>query len=294
MTLNDNTVTYTGEDALGFYSAALLTGQTIGIIKNFPNVKSKLKIASLDLSNILQDSDCTFTSGGTIDLAQKTLEVETVKINLELCKRTFEGLYLSAQMRPGSDAEIPASFNTYLLGEIAKNTSASVESLIWAGTTSSVIEGFVSRFTADSDVIGVTGSSITQANVIAEVAKVYNAIPDAIFNKGNVVIFVSNKIAKLYKQAVAAASAEAYMIGDRPLNYLGLDLIAVNGIPADNMVAAEPENLWFGTDLVSDMEDVKIIDQSNTSGAPTVRMVAEFKIGVNYGVSTEIVFRKNA
>jgi hypothetical protein len=290
MTLNDNTVIYTGQDAVGFYSKALLTGQTVGLIKNFANIKNKLKIASLDVSNILQDADCTFSTGGTLDLAQKTLEVETTKINLELCKRTFEGLYLSAQMKAGSAADIPESFTAYLLEQVALNVAEQIENLVWGGTNADVIEGFLSRFDADSDVIGLSAASITVSNVIAEIGSVYNAVPDAIFNKGNVVMFTSNKVAKLYKQAVAAASNESHMTGDRELNYLGVQIIPVNGIQGDVIVACEPENLWFGTDLLSDMEDVKIIDQANTSGAPTVRFVAEMKMGVNYGVSSEIVY----
>jgi hypothetical protein len=292
MTLNDNTVTFTGQDAVGFYSSALLTSQTVGLIKNFVNIKSKLKITSLDLSNILQGADCTFDSSGNINLAQKTLEVETIKINAEICKRTMESLYLSAEMKAGSNADLPSSFQSYLLEQISKYTAESVEKTIWNGNQDFLFTGFIGKFENDSDIIGITAtSSLNVGNIIGEVGKVYDAIPDAIYNNGNVKIMVSPKIAKLYKQAVANASNEAHMTGDRALNYLGVDIIAINGIIGDVMVACEPENLWFGTDLLSsDMEDVRIIDQSNTSGAPTVRFVAEFKMGVEYGVSSEIVF----
>ena len=102
MALVDNTV-FTGRDAEGFYSAALLSGPSKSVLTLIPNVKSKIKLASFDLGNILQDADCTFTSSGEGTLAQKSFEVCAIKINLEYCKRTFETNYLSEQLRAGSN-----------------------------------------------------------------------------------------------------------------------------------------------------------------------------------------------
>lgn len=295
MAFVDNT-TYTGKDAQGFYSTALLTGETKSMIKLYPDVKSKIKIASLDMTNILQEADCTFTDGGTTTLAQKTLEVCPIKVNLEYCQRTFEANYLSEQLRAGSNKGevMPASVEEYILGQVSANISKDLENLIWNGDTgaspASLCDGLLVQFLADGTVIDVTGTTISASNVIAEIAKVYNAIPNTIKFKGNVVIFISNAIAGFYKQAVAAASAETYYVKDAELSFLGIPLVIAPGLPTNDMVAADPQNLWFGTDLMSDFEDVLIIPQKNISGAPTVRIVAEFKFGVSYGVGAEIVY----
>lgn len=295
MAFVDNT-TYTGKDAQGFYSAALLTGDTKSVIKLYPDVKSKIKIARLDMTNILQEADCTFTDGGTTTLAQKTLEVCSLKVNLEYCQRTFEANYLSEQLRAGSNngEVMPASVEEYILGQIAANISTDLESLIWIGDTeaspASLCDGFIKLFTADSDVIDVVGTTVTAANVITEIGKVYAAIPATIKFKGKVKIFISNAIAGFYKQAQGALSGGIFITGDKELNYLGIPLVISPGLPTNDMVAADFDNLWFGTDLMSDFEDVLIIPQKNISGAPTVRVVAEFKFGVNYGVGAEIVY----
>jgi hypothetical protein len=89
LAFTDNTTFY-GKDLEGFYANALLTGNSKSEFKLIPNVKSKVKIGQLNLGNILQDADCSFSSTGEGTLAQKTLEVCPVKINLEYCQRTFE------------------------------------------------------------------------------------------------------------------------------------------------------------------------------------------------------------
>lgn len=296
--LVDNT-TYTGIDALGFYSKALLEGDTKSMIKLVPDVKSKIKMARLDLTGILQESDCTFTDGGTSTLSQKTLEVCPIKVNLEFCTRDFEVNYLSEQLRPGSlEAQIPASFESYILDQIAANISTDLENILWNGDTAAspvpgLCDGFLKKFLADAAVIDVTGTTLSAANIIAEIGKVYAAIPNTIAAKGKVVIFVSVAASKFYKQALAAlnnALIGTYNNGDFQLSYIDIPVVVAPGLPTNQMVAAEPENLWYGTDLVNDIEDVLVLPMRDKTGAPTVRIVAEFKFGVEYGIGEEVVY----
>jgi hypothetical protein len=295
--LVDNT-TYTGKDALAFYSKALLEGDTKSMISLVPDVKSKVKLPRLDLAGILQTSDCTFTPAGTATLSQKTLEVCPIKINLEFCTRDFEVNFLSEQLRPGSsEAQMPNSFQDYILDEIGKTISAELERLLWQGNTAAspadICNGLLTKMSADLSVIAVTGTTLSAANIIAEIGKVYNAIPNTIINRGKVVIFVSPTAAKFYKQALAALNNSllgSYNNGDFTLSYIDVPVVVAPGMSTNEMVAAEPKNLWYGTDLVTDIEDILIIPQRDKTGAPTVRVVAEFKFGVNYGISEEVVF----
>jgi hypothetical protein len=294
--LTDNT-TYTGKDALDFYSKALLEGDTKSKIKLIADVKSKVKLPRLDLTNILQASDCAFTDGGTSTLSQKTLEVCSLKVNLEFCTRDFEVNFLSEQLRPGSlEGQIPASFQDYILDQVALNINADLENLLWQGdalgTPGSLCDGFIVKFQSDINVAHVGGVALTAANIFAEIGKVYAAIPDTIINKPDLVIFVSHAAAKFYKQAIAAINplGGTFNAGDYTLNYLGIPLVVAPGMPTSIMVAGQTSNFWYGTDLIGDTEDVLVIPQRDKSGAPTVRIVAEFKFGVEYAISEEIVF----
>lgn len=294
-----NETTYCGKELDGFYSVALLTGNTKSLIRLIPNIKSTAKLTSLNLGNILQADSCVFNASGNQTLDQKTITVCPLKINIELCEKDFESLYLSEQMRAGSNVEnnIPDTFQDWLINKlIPEKISEQLEALIWAGDTAgspaTLCDGFLKMFLADSDVIDVTGTTLSASNIITEIGKVYDAIPDTIINRGDVVIFLSPKAAKFYKQALVAANPAliAWNQGNFQLMYLDIKLIVSPGMTANFMVAAEPMNLVYATDLVSDENELMVLPMKNILGQPTVRVVTELKWGAQYGNGVEIVF----
>lgn len=297
-----DTTTFTGKDAQGFYSAALLTGDTKSIIKPYTGIKSKEKIARLDLDGILQEADCTYTDGGNTTLSQKTLEVCALKVNKTFCQRTFEANYLSAQLRAGSNSDgsiIPDSFEAYVLDLMSKNISAGLEDLLWNGdvdgSPASLCNGFIKLFdaNADNDIVEPSGAAnFTASNIIAQMTLAYAGIPASVLAAPDLTIFVSTATAALYKlaQATVATGNGSYFVGDKPLDFLGIKIVASKSFPANKIVIAQAANLWFGTDLMSDFEDVMILPMKSVTGAPEVRFIAEFKFGVQYGVGSEIVY----
>lgn len=295
----DNT-TFTGVDASGFYAKALLTGKSKEEFKLIPNVKSKIKLAELNIGNILQDADCSFSSTGEGTLDQKAFEVCPVKINLEYCQRTFEVNYLSELLRPGSNnAEVmPSTVEAFLLEQVAIKVSADTEKLVWQGNSAtssyplSLCDGLEKQLLADANVIDVAGTaSLTSANIIGELNKVYNAIPNEIIDSEDLRIFLSPSALRAYRQALAAASSEAYYMQNySELHFLNVRLSEAPGITANKMVAAKKSNLLLLTDLMSDFEDVQVLPQKNVTGVPVVRMIGEFKFGVGYIYGSEIVY----
>lgn len=299
LSFTDNTTFY-GKDAEGFYANALLTGSSKSLFTLIPNVKSKIKLAQLNIGSILQAADCTFSNTGEGTLAQKTFEVEPIKINLSYCKRTFETNYLSQLLRPGSNNPevMPPSVEAFLLNEVSNKVSADLEQLVWkgniSGTTASyplpLADGLEKQFLADAAVVDIAATaSVTVSNVIGEISKVYNAILPQLLDEA--VIMVPSTIYRLYRQALAAASSEAYFMQDHSeLRFLGVQVIEAKGMSNNKMVAAKLANLLLLTDLMSDFEAVQILPQSNVTGEPTVRMTAEFKFAVGYVYGSEIVY----
>jgi hypothetical protein len=299
LSFTDNTV-FTGKDAEGFYAKALLTGKSKEEFNLIPNVKSKIKLGQLNIGNILQDADCSFSSTGEGTLDQKAFEVCPVKINLEYCSRSFEVNYLSQLLRPGSNsAEVmPASVESFLLDQVALKVSADTEQLVWKGNTAtasyplSLCDGLEKQFLADAAVIDVSATaSITVSNVIAELTKVYNAIPEQIILEDDLRLFISPAVHRAYRQALAAASSEAYFMQNySELHFLDIRISVAPGISTNKMVAARKSNLLLLTDLMSDFEDIQVLPQKNITGVPVVRMVGEFKFGVGYIYGSEVVF----
>ncbi len=292
-----NSTTYYGKDADGFYSTALIKGTSKENFTLIPNVKSKVKMASINLGTIVQEDGCSFNASGDATLAQKTLEVCDLKVNLEICTETFWSTYLAEKSRAGSNNnEIPADFNTYLVDLIAKKTASELENTVWKGNQSSspivgICDGLIKEMLADGTVVDVAGATLSTSNIVSKLEAVYAVIPDAIINEPDMRIFVSVSAAKLYKQAQAAVATGngTYYIGGKELDFLGIKIVECPGMPANTMVAAQVSNIWYGTDLLSDENSVKLIDMSSTTGDNTVRFLTSFKFGVSYAKGAEVV-----
>ena len=294
----DNT-TFAGKDLEGFYAEALLKGVSKEAFKLIPNVKSKAKLAQLNLGSILQDADCSFSNTGEGTLAGKEIVAHDVKINLEYCSRTFETNYLSELMRAGSNSDqvMPDTVEQFLLSEVAKKVSNDLEYITWQGSGATVATNFVSeigleaKLLADGDVIDVSATTLDKSNIIAEISKVYDAIPAAIKDKEDIALFMNTKSASFYRQALAAASAESYYAQKHDeLEFLGIKIIVAGGMSDNKIVAAQQSNLLLITDLMSDFEEVLVLPQRSVTGAPVVRMVGDFKFGVDFIYGGEIVY----
>lgn len=294
--LIDNT-TYAGKDTDGFFSVALLTGDTKSKVRLVPNVKSTTKMGSLNLGNILQADSCSLEGVGSYTLAQKSLEVCDLAIKVPICAKDFEANYLSESLRPGSNVEenFPNGFIDYLLDLVAQQISAQTEILFWQGdvdgSPASLCDGLLKKFLADGTVIDVgTNATFSKSNIIAQIELAYDAIPDTISESGKVVLFLSRKAARFYRQAIVAANPAliAYNNGDFTLRYIDIELVVSAGMPANDIVAAEPLNLWFGTDLISDDKEIEIV--KDPTNPKQHYIITSFKWGVNYGVGAEIVY----
>ena len=55
------------------------------------------------------------------------------------------------------------------------------------------------------------------------------------------------------------------------------------------MLLGQTSNLYFGTSILSDMNEVKVLDMSDLDGSDNVRVVMRFQAGAAIGFGSEIV-----
>ena len=55
-------------------------------------------------------------------------------------------------------------------------------------------------------------------------------------------------------------------------------------------MATYKDNLMFGTGLLSDHNEVKLLDMSDLDGSQNVRVVMRFTAAVQYGIGSDIVY----
>jgi len=285
-------------DSAEIYRAALIEGGSKELFTPILDVKDKARIRKGGLGNVLQTDGCTFNDQGAGTLSEKLVSACPIKVNIEICQSTLETSFVSHEMAKGSNHAdfAPAEFRNYLTSELSAKMSADFEVVTWQGdsATSSypmgLCDGLLKKFTADGDVVDVSATaSVNSSNVIAEVNKVYDALPEAIKFSPDLKIFVSSNVLGAYKQAVAAASAEAYYTKDAPLTFLGIELVLAQGLPSNRMVAAELKNLFLISDLMADFQDIRILPMLDTTGDDTIRVVGRLKYAVSYAYGAEVV-----
>jgi hypothetical protein len=299
------TTTYAGEAAGRFVSAALLSADTIdgGGVTIKPNVKFKEVLKTMNLDAITKDATCDFSDTSTLTLAESILEVKQLQVNLELCKSDFEDDWYAAEMGFSAHDNLPATFSDYLIGYVASKVAAKNETNIWQGVDANAgeFDGFTTLAAANADVIDVTGTTITAANVITELGKVVDAIPAALYGKEDLYIYVSQHIARSYVRAlggfgasglgangVAAQGTTWYNGGD--LAFDGVKLFVASGLPTNDMIAAQKSNLYFGSSLLADWQEVKLLDMADLDGSKNVRVIMRMAAGCAIGIGADVVY----
>lgn len=299
------TTTYAGEFAGKYVSAALLSADTIegGGITIKPNVKYKEVLKTVNLDAITKDATCDFSDTSTLTLAEKVLIPKQLQVNLELCKSDFQSDWSAIEMGYSAFDTLPASFQEYLIGYVAGKVAEKNEQNIWQGADANEGEydGFTALLAADATVIDVVGTTVTAANVIDELGKVVDAIPSSVYGKEDLYIYVSQNIARAYVRALGGFGASGlgangvnnagttwYNGGD--LAFDGVKLFVCSGMPDNDMVAAQKSNLFFGTSLLADWQEVKLLDMADLDGSKNVRVIMRFAAGVQFGIGADIVY----
>jgi len=299
------TTTYAGEFAGKYVSAALLSGNTIAnnLIEVKPNVKFKEVLKRVNLSGAIANASCDFTDAGTVALTEKIIEPKELQVNLELCKTPFKSDWEAVSMGYSASDNLPSNFSDYFIGLMSESIAEQTEKDIWAGVAGAgTFDGFKTLLNADAGHTGakkITGEAVTSANVVAELGKIVDAIPSEVYGKEDLYIYVAQNIFRAYKRALGGfqsggqGAAGVNGLGnnqDIDIQYFdGVKIVACNGLSDNNAIAAQKSNLFFGTGLLSDHNEVKVLDMADLDGSQNVRFIMRYTAGVQYAIVEDIV-----
>tara|TARA_R110000751_G_scaffold122302_3_gene222908 strand:- start:9 stop:932 length:924 start_codon:yes stop_codon:yes gene_type:complete len=292
--------------AAGFYiSAALKQATSLDFLTVMENVKYKSNIQRMAGSDVVRDAECDFTDYGTLAMTEKVLEPKNLQINLDLCKATLLTSWEALEMRAGSGAMPPASFEDYVISYMGEIIAQATENSVWSGAsgTSGEFQGFLGTngylmptgTNADVTVIQSAASgAYTAGNIIANLQTLtadMAANISPVLRKEDLYIYMNAKTYAFYISAVSTLGyVNAYnMNGEYEPVFEGYKIAVVPGMLDNQVVAAEKSNLFFGTDLLSDATRIALMDMSALDGSDNIRVVARYSGGVQSGVGADIV-----
>lgn len=301
------TTSYSGQWASKYVSAALLSAPTIenGGVEILPNVKFKAVMQKVGTDDILKDASCDFTATSTVTLTERILEVKDLQVNLQLCKKDFHDTWQGIEQGYSSFDTLPKSFADYLIGYTAAKVAQRNEISFWRGATatSGDYDGIMTQVALDAALPAaqeVTGTTVTAANVIDELGKIVDAIPSAVYGKDDLHIYISQNIARAYVRALGGFGASGLgangtnnmgtqWYNNGSLSFDGVKLFVGNGLADNTALAAEKSNLFFGCSLLSDLNEVRVIDMADIDGSQNVRMIMRMAAGAQYANVEDLV-----
>ena len=301
------TTTYAGEFAGEYIAAALLEGSTIsnGGITVKPNVKLKEVIKKVGTDGIVKDATCDFDPTSTITLTERILQPEEQQVNLQLCKKDFVSDWEALSMGFSAHSDMPSKFSDFLIAHVAAKVAQKTEQSIWDGNTSNngQFDGLTKLVSLDAGLPAaqeVAGTTVDAGDVVTELGKIVDAIPSTLYGSEDLNIYVSQNIARAYVRALGGFGASGLgaagtnsmgtqWFNNGSLSFDGVKIFVANGLAANTAIAAEKSNIFFGTGLLSDHNEVKVIDMADLDGSQNVRVVMRFTAGVQYGIINDIV-----
>ena len=299
-TTTNITTTYAGEKAMPYLQAALLTPNTIrnGGVTVKPNIKFKQVLKKVAMSDLIKDGTCDFTPTATLDITENTLEPKEFQVNYTLCKQDFRSDWDAISMGLSAHDNLPPDLASFIIAKTAAEVATANETILWQGADANEGEydGFEALFAADATVIDVAGVAAVAATVQAEMRKVINAIPQTIYGKEDLKLYIASDVYRAYISSLALAGngngfeQRGSNQGFSNLQFEGVNLFMANGLSAGNMVACQSSNLFFGTGLMSDQNEVSVLDMATLDGSQNVRFIMRYTAAVNYAYGAEIVW----
>lgn len=296
-TTTNITTTYAGEEAGKYASAALLSGDTLskGLIEIKPNIKYKQVLKRLSTDDILKDGSCDFDPTSSITLTERVIEPLSYKVNLQLCKEDFRSDWEAESMGFSAHDQLPPRFADYLLSYVAAKVAAKTETNIWSGNSANdgEFDGFETLLANEAlqpAAQEVAGTTVTAANVVEELGKIVDAIPNTLF-KEDLAIYIPISMYRLYIRAQAALGfVDRYNNQDMgDVMFDGIPLKVATGMTDNVAICTYKDNLYFGTGILSDHTEVRVLDMAEIDLSDNVRIAMKLTAAVQIANPEDVV-----
>jgi hypothetical protein len=304
---------YTKANERELLTKSLFSAKSISLATKMPNVKSASQVNVMDTDAVFQSgTSCGFSASGTTTFSNRTMTVSPIRVHEALCPKTLETKYLQLVLPNGSNPKsIPfeQQFTDLKAGLIAQN----LETAFWQGDTTSgnnalaQFDGLIKIVTAVSGSAIAANSSaymsgapysasggITVSNVNAIMQGIFRAIPAALLDKNDTMIFVGIDTFRTYQLALTNANLFHYNTDASNSNFeivipgTNIKVVGVNGLNGTGKIyALRTSNMFFGCDVLGEESKFEMFWAQE---AMEVRYVAEFKAGVQIAFPAEIVY----
>lgn len=284
---------YVEENRLPLIKRAILGANSLNMINRQSGVKGTAALNLISTNPVVADaSECGFVKAGAselgselgVELSQRMIETKPLKVNMEFCEKTLKNTWAEYNLRwIAEDKAIP--FEEYITSEIADKVQAKVEKYLWMGDQTLGLSGLTS-FLAD----GAVKADVPTGSSAYEVIKsVYMTIPEQLLDRA--VIFVPVTLFREFMQDLVEKNYFHYDPQNQNFDSFlfpgtNVRVQKVNGLE-DYVIAADPQNLFFGFDIADAPETFDIWYSKDDR---VERLAVEWNQGAQIAYPDEVVY----
>jgi hypothetical protein len=257
-------------------SEAVLSPVSMKYLNVVPGIKGTQNVNLLsETLSVQTGTTCGWNDAGEITFTTVPLTVQALKVNQSLCLEELNTLWLGQYLNPGSYNE-QAPFEQAIVDLQTKQIKRYNEDLLWnASSGTSTFSGFIELLNNTAGVVKLTGQtalcSITGASVVEKansvltaVDNIINALDRNIYDRDDIVIFMSQQQFKCY--LVALRNVNNFHFTEPTLGQVyetfhpqtKYKVIGVPGLNGSNLIAASASQYFMaGVDLMSDEDSFR-------------------------------------
>ena len=317
--LVNNTLSFTPKTLPDWYYKVLLKPNFIA--KDYcrvePNVTKEAVLRKLVMANNtvsqVDNRDCAWTPKQRFNTDTETFTVKNWKINEEQCLEELDSIYSENVLsefrnyQAGATKTImPNDLEQAVMFHIENSLGADIDRIIIGGQGNAVDgiqNGLIDKALASSNVIKVANTvNIDATNVLGEIQKVYDAIPNVVINEGlyepekaPVRIFVDINTYRYALQALSGVAGQYQVVlpswtyEGGVIRYMGVEIALVSYMPANTMFAASRDNIVFFTDLLSDTKEIRVAHGNDLKDESMVYIKGNYRAEAAFVFEDEVV-----
>lgn len=273
----------------------VLGGKTINRIGKQLGVKTSAALNYLSTDPTFQEGKgCGFSAQGSATLSQRVITTGMIKVNMTICPDTLLGKYAEHLVEIGAGRE-KLPFEQEVAESIVNNIDDKMEKAIWQGDTSSVdadlqhFDGLLKILGAEDTTVKTSVSGSSAYNAIKGIIK---KIPAAALKKGAEVfvapdVYLNFMLELVEKNYYHYSAGNGELPDEFPFPATNIKVVSTDGLAGTGKaVAAYPQELFFGTDLMDNKEELKIWFSDDDD---IFKMKAKWNAGTQVAFPDEVV-----
>ena len=224
---------------------------------------------------------CGWDEAGSSAFSQRTLEVANYKVNMSFCDKAMLKYWNGYDVRVAAGQKTLPFEEDFVAGVI-EGVAEKLETIIWQGVKATdKIDGILTILGKESTVIKTEKGTTIYDSVL----NAYKAIPAKKLDKAAMFLGV-DKFRDLVLELTAKNLYHYNPAVDEKMEIVlpgtNTRVIAVSGLNGKaNVVAADPENIYYGVDMEGDEETFDLwYSQDNQ----------EFRLAINFNAGVQVAF----